>query len=44
MQMKYLFAAIVGGLVVAIGPKAFPKMMSKMMSEMQKSGHDPASM
>jgi len=42
--MKYLFAAIIGGLVVAVGTKAFPKIMSKMMAEMQKSGHDPASM
>jgi len=42
--MKYLFAAIIGGLIVAVGTKAFPKIMSKMMAEMQKSGHDPASM
>ena len=42
--MKYLFAAIMGGLIVAVVTKAFPQMMSKMMAEMQKSGHDPASM
>jgi len=42
--MKYLFAGIVGGLVVTVVTKAFPHMMSKMMAEMQKTGHDPASM
>jgi len=42
--MRYLFAAIVGGLIVAVVTKAFPKMMSNMMAEMRKRGHDPAEM
>ena len=42
--MKYLLAALIGGLIVAVATKALPRMMANMMAEMQKQGHDPAEM